>query len=302
MFVVSLAWLSCEDDREIEYNDAIVQQHADPYLQVVTGFIPFEVGTESYDFEFNVINGVVAVENIKLYGSFYDAESKLTSNELLYGEYPVDDPLRSVITDTFTYDELKEGLLVDGNPLPDSDEDIYPGSGWAFRFEGDYASGKTLPLAGQINMVLSKYAGNYEVIESDYWRIGVQSGLADWTGTVVFIGFVDEVTLSHNDFWGPFAWTGFSFHFSVDPDDNTIIAPLTDEDGVAIPDGQFSGLFSVTCGENASKFDNVPCEDSNIIVDDEGGPGKHRIYLTYGYQSADGGIREFYEVLERIVD
>lgn len=299
MMLVSFAWLGCEDDPKIDYgNSEAPLQHTDPYLQVVTGFIPFEIGTPSYDFEFNLVNGIDEIENVRLYGSFFDSESGLTSNEIIYGEYPVNEPLKALIQDNFTYDELKAGLLVGGSELPVSDVDIAPGSGWSFRFEGDYASGRTGVLAGSINMVLSKYAGNYEVIESSYFRIGADNG--DWDGQVIFIGFVDQVTLSHNDFWGPLPWAGKSFHITVNPD-NSLTAPVLTADGIrnVTTDG-----FLLTCVENASKFDNVPCAGSNKIVDDEGGPGRHRIYLTYGYEIIAGatGTREFYEVLERVVD
>jgi hypothetical protein len=65
-------------------------------------------------------------------------------------------------------------------------------------------SGESLSLLGAINMVYSKYAGLYKVIESNYFRIGVPGTPPNWNGSERFIGHVDDVTLSHNDAWGPF--------------------------------------------------------------------------------------------------
>ncbi len=308
MAVISLSWLACDENREINYTDQANQVQVDPYLQVVTGFVPFEVGTESYDLEFNVINGVDAVESIKLYGSFFDAESELTSNEVLYGEYPVDDPLRSVITESLTYDELKAGLLVDGNPLPDSDEDIFAGSGWTFRFEGDYASGETLPLNGEINMVLSKYAGIYRVSESTYMRIQVDvvtfpgEGVAHWDDEEVFIGFVDQNTLSYNDRWGYFASPGCSWNFDYDEDGTVTQVPILVT--VVCPS---AAATAANCTENLAGFNNLSaylgysvCAESNVIIDNDV-TGEHVIKLTYGYLGG-GGYRQFTETLTKIVD
>jgi hypothetical protein len=223
-----------------------------------------------------------------LYGKFKDASTGEFTNEKVYGTYEVGE-LRNVITDTLTYDDLKADLTP---ALPDVDEDVPPGSGWVFRFEGVNASGEHVILGGAINMVRSKYAGNYTVLQSDYYRIGVHRTDLDWSGQTRFIGHVDEVTLSYNDFWGPLGWGGCAFHFTVDPDDKSIFVPILAECGL------FSGLYEASCQNNKSVFDNVPCDGSNKIVDDEGGEGKHRIYLTYGYVSASGP-REFYEVLEK---
>lgn len=300
---MAMLWLSCEEDRDINYseNDAIDQVILDPYLQVVTGFIPFEIGTEKYGLTFNVINGVNEVTAVKLYGSFYDAASGLTSNEVQYGEYSVDSPLRTVLTDSLTYDELKAGLTIDGNPLPDTDADIGPGSGWSFRFEGVYASGETLPLAGAINMVLSKYAGIYVVSESKYVR-GVGEDFGGWDGTEVFIGFVDENTLSYNDRWGYFDWAGCSFHISIDPETGEVEVPILTDCGV------FAGTGPITCQDNKNAFGNLaavlgyhPCDVSNIIIDDAVN-GAHVIKLTYGYMGANGIPRAFTETLTKVVN
>jgi hypothetical protein len=42
----------------------------------------------------------------------------------------------TTVTDELTYAKLKEGLIINGNPLPEDELDIAIGSGWQFRFVG----------------------------------------------------------------------------------------------------------------------------------------------------------------------
>ena len=298
LILLSLLWLSCDDEPEIDYDKtaAIDQQVLDPYLQVTTGFVSFTPGTPEYNIGFNVINGVKKIDKVNVYTTFKDAASGQSSNEVIIGTYDVTSPERTVITDKLTYAELTQGLTVNGQPLPASDEDVVPGSGWTYRFEGIQPSGESLSLLGAINMVYSKYAGLYKVIESNYFRIGVPGSPPNWNGSERFIGHVDDVTLSHNDAWGPFDdWAGESFHFSIDPVSMAIEVPIITESGL------YSGTRALSCQTDKSQFKNVPCDGSNILIEDNVN-GKHIIKLTYGYFTDGSGPREFYEVLEKIVD
>lgn len=310
MAVTVLCWLACEEDREVDYSeaDAIELENADPYLQVVTGFVPFEVGTKAYGVQFNAINGTKTLSTVKMYGTFYDAETGTYSNEALYGEYPIESSGRTVITDSLTYDELKEGLTVNGNTLPDADTAIFAGSGWSFRFEGDFASGETKSLTGEINMVLSKYAGIYTVSESTYMRIQFDlttfpdEGVAHWDDNEVFIGFVDQNTLSYNDAWGYFSVPGCSWQFDYDEDGKISNIVLTDGYVCAS-----STATLATCEDSPSGFNNLSaylgynvCDESLVIIDNDE-TGEHVIKLTYGYLGA-GGYRQFTETLTKKVE
>jgi len=147
-------------------------------------------------------------------------------------------------------------------------------------------------LPGNIRVgVLSRFAGLYEVIESKYYRIGVLT--AEWTGQTRFIGSVDATTFSYNDFWGNFAWGGNAFHFRLDESDNSIQVPI-------LVDGLFSGTRALDCDVEPQTIGFVFCAGSNVLIQDEVG-GHHVIKLTYGYfNDADGGSREFYEVLRKL--
>jgi len=310
MAIASLTWLACEDDREVGYDPAAGQglEHADPYLQVVTGFIPFEVGTEGYDLEFNAVNGLDALSKVKMYGVYTDAESGITSEPVLYGEYDVQPDGRTVVVDNLTYAELREGIVIDGEPLGESDEDVFPGSGWSFSFEGIYADGKTLPLGGRIDMVLSKYAGIYTVSDSHYMRIQPDmalfppTGVANWDGAEVFIGFVNANTLSYNDRWGYFETPGCKWAFSYD--ETNQITEIILSDGIVCAS---SAATVATCAtpnafKNLSTWLGVDdiCAESMVIIDNNE-TGEHVIKLTYGYLGG-GGYRQFTETLTKKVD
>ena len=94
LILLSLLWLSCDDEAEIQYdqNAAIDQKVLDPFLQVTTGFVSFKPGTPSYDIEFNVINGVKEINKVDVYTTFIDAASGQSSNERLIGTYGVPAP------------------------------------------------------------------------------------------------------------------------------------------------------------------------------------------------------------------
>jgi hypothetical protein len=299
LIILTLFWISCEEDTDMEYpaEAGIKQEIIDPYLQVNTSFVPFKPGTKKYGISVNVLNGVKEIDKLNVYKVFTDAATKAKSNEALVGTYDVGE-FRTVVTDSLSYDDLKEGLTPG---LPATDDLVVPGSGWVFRFEGVKSDGTTVPLSGVVNMVLSKYAGVYEVIESRYVR-GPGEDFGNWNGTTVFIGHVDDVTLSYNDSWGYFnnQWAGCNFHFTVDPTTKKIKVPILTDCGL------FSGVSAITCAETASGFKNLNavlgykvCDVSNILVEDEV-DGHHVIKLSYGYMGANGVPRAFTEVLRKL--
>jgi hypothetical protein len=295
--LVALIWLSCGDDsREITYNTnkTINQVVTDPYVQVATPVIGFQAGTDSYKIKFNAINGVKSITQVKVYNTFTDAGGGAQSNTVLLGTYAVTDPDRTVLTDDLTYAKLKDGLLLDGEALPANDLDLNVGAGWKLTFEVVTSTGDVLPTPGSINVaVLSPYAGIYKLTHVEYWRIGVYRPDLEpgWLGEKRFIGSVDENTFSYNDWWAWLAFTGKKFHFDVNLTTYAITVPIVTADGLA------GGNSALGCPNLTS----VPCAASNILIPDPVN-GKHVIKLSYGYFTDGSGPREFYEVLEKVVD
>jgi hypothetical protein len=300
--MVAAMWFSCEDST-VDYNASSPtgQEVPDPYLQIQTPVIGFQAGTENYEYGINVINPAnkLQLEEVKVYSVFTDAATGSLSNEVLLTTLPVEGTNRNVIEGTLDYSQLKAGLTVDGAPLPDDEVLLKVGSGWKLRFEGVTKSGEVVRLPGNMNVaVLSRFAGIYEVIDSEYFRIGVSTAV--WTGQTRFIGSVDENTFSYNDYWGSFAWTGNQFNFDIDFE--------TDPDGPTFPisvpdpvDGLFSGNIALDCSVNPELFQIYDCTGTNVLEPNEE-TGEHIIKLTYGYYTNGSGPREFQEVLKKVVN
>ncbi len=298
---IVLGMSGCIDQETVEYTVENDLQRNDPLTQILvnTPTVSFVAGEPGYDVDFLVITpNNDDTKQIKVYKTFTDASTQSVSAEVLFTTYDVAAGQNTIsLTDNYTYAELKADLTVDGNPLPDDEVELAVGSKWDLRLEPVDGSGNPTFDAGAISIaVLSPFAGLYTVIDSDYWRIGVQSGAADWKGNEVFIGSVDATTFSHVDNWGPFTAADGAvgqFVFTLNADNS--ITVLDDPSQLF-----FSGNDMLTCQEDGPTFANVPCDGSNVL---EPSPdGKHIIKLTYGYFTTGSGPREFYEVLEKNVD
>jgi hypothetical protein len=292
-FMALLLFSSCGEEDFVQYEQGPNQQITDASLQIATSVISFQGGTPSYNLKFDLINGVKKVTKLNVYSIYTDANTGKTSNEVLFKSYPVGNDAKTQFNESFTYGDLKNGVMVNGGGLPASDIELAVGSGWKFRFEGETAQGN-VPLKGNVNVaVLSRFAGLYRVVESSYFRIGVATDLPGWQGGTRFIGSVDENTFSYNDFWGGFAWTGSSFRFKIDLANNTIQVPILVNGAI------FSGNRPLDCAVEPQTFTSVTCAGSNVFIKDDTN-GKHTIKLTYGYFTDGSGSREFSEVLEKI--
>lgn len=292
--LVSAFWVSCDkDDIEYDEENVIEQEVIDSYLQIKTSVVSFQAGTEKYGLKMNAISGIKEpLQQVMVYSTFSDAVTGEVSDEVLLGTYDVEG-LITTITDSLTYEDLKEGIVINGGSLPESDLDIPIGSGWVLRFEGVTTTGESLDLDGSVNIaVLSVYAGLYTVETSQYIRIDEDYGDL-WSKSERFIGSVNDTIFSYNEAWGAFEDPSYGFNFDVDFDDYSIDLIKS---SAASP-----GDYAITCADDASFFSVAPCEGSNILIPDPDAPesptGKHRIILTYGYYVEGSGARQFYEVL-----
>lgn len=284
----------CDDSDYVTYDGEAFQDVADPFLRIKTPVLSFQAGIPSYHMEFDVINGANRLNTIDIYKTFTDAVTGASSNEALLGTYTIEGDDYTVVTDELTYEDLKTGLTVNGGSLPDNQAELAVGSLWVFRLVGHYASGKAQQMGGSIRVgVLSRFAGFYRVVQSEYYRINVPRPDLAWTGQTRFIGSVDATTFSYNDYWGLFAWAGNSFNFELDESNNKIRVPILTASGL------FSGNRAINCVDDAAVLVNVHCDESNILIPDDV-TGKHVIKLSYGYFTNGSGPREFYEVLEKI--
>ena len=138
------------------------------------------------------------------------------------------------------------------------------------------------------------FEGTYKVIQGEYWRSGVPRPDIIWVEQTRVIESVNSTTYNF-EYAGPFS--GNNHYFTVDASDN-VKTPTMYNGNIQL----LNALPLINCDENPSLMTNA-CGFSgpqNIVVRDNV-TGKDRIYRTYGY-NATAGSREFYEVLELIVN
>lgn len=291
LFLVSLSFTSCNDEELVTYQEGGVLKIADAYIDILTPVVSFQAGIPDYTISMDLVNGEKKVTGIRVYSVFTDAKTEGKSNEVLLATLAVPAGNKVNISKAFTYADLKNGLSVGGAALPDDEKDLAVGSGWKLRFEGDSDLGP-VQLNGSITIaVLSRFAGIYKVVESNYFRIGVLT--AQWDGQTRFIGSVDETTFSYNDYWGNFSWGGQSFRFKINFATNKVEVPIL------VNGALFSGNRGINCESDPASFVQFDCNDYNVFIPDEA-TGKHTIKLAYGYFTDGSGPRVFYETLEKV--
>ena len=141
------------------------------------------------------------------------------------------------------------------------------------------------------------FEGTYKVIQCEYWRINMlRPDVTDpFLETVVTIESVNSTTYRKLEWAGPFS--GNEFYFTIDSNDDVLVP--TTYDGAA---QLLNALPAINCSETPGNMLNAcafPGIQNKAVRDDV--HGKDRLYMSYGY-NATTGSREFYEVLELIVN
>lgn len=135
-------------------------------------------------------------------------------------------------------------------------------------------------------------AGEYEVIASSYYRIGVSTpSSAAPIGAVRVIEALSETLYKHTEYVGNFA--GNNWYFTVDANDK--ITVLTNDPFTNAPI-LLNAVPAITCVSHPGALVNSKCGSSNVVLRTT---DRHDIVkLTVGYNPA--APREFYEELRRL--
>jgi len=249
-----------------------------------------------YTVGFRVFQGAVKTSQVKVSKQYIGSLG--SSNEVDFKTVDITGSQTADYSMSFTYEDLREGLTVTGGGIPADDTQLAIGDKWVMSYTSITSNGTAVNSSTTEVIVSTRLAGTYEVIASDYYRLGVQSGAANWVGQERVIKSVNSTTYLHEG-WGPFTTADFEtalFYFTVN-EGNGIDIPL-EYDG-EVQTGP--GTYAITCVSNPNDFTHVSCAGSNIVVlDDE--TGRDILYLTYGYIVEGSGVREFYEVLKKKVE
>lgn len=161
-------------------------------------------------------------------------------------------------------------------------------------------NGKTSSIDITIEyLCFSDITGKYRALEGKYFRIGEESSLSTpdaWPDETEII-FLCGNTYRVLEYFGPEAFNGNEWYFNID-ESGTITYPATTPTG----DPQMgNGQPFISCATDPGNMTNVPCGASSTnYVEIDG--DEIRLYMTYGYLTPGSGPREFFHVLEKIVD
>lgn len=274
-------------------------------LTVKNNLIGYVVGngnTFQYKSTVNAFQSNVKVTSVAVYKQFTNTNG-ISSNKTLLGNYSCPTNSQSVNLElNFTYQELISGLTVSGSPIPSDDTLLNIGDYWTLTYVTTTDDGQVQENTSSTKVAVgTRFAGNYKCITAVYYRIGVlTASTADWPA-VTTIESVNSTTYRVKKYFGYFTntstATGGDFYFTIDSNDN-ISYPATTPDGVP---QEGNTLPFISCASNPNQMTNVNCGNSNFVTRDNVN-GKDKLTMSFGYLNPSTGPREFYQVMEKIVE
>ncbi|OMP30257.1 hypothetical protein BKM32_12810 [Mangrovimonas sp. DI 80] len=248
----------------------------------------------------NIYQGKVKTVNVDIYKSFTSSASGNSTEEILYDSVAITDTelgTNAPFSTSFTYEDLIEGLTLDGSPLPASDSELNIGDYWTLRYESTLDNGEVVAGAAITKVsVGTRFAGLYRCLEAEYYRIGVLTYTAsDWPSETT-IESVDATTYRVVEYFG--AFNGNEWYFQIDENDKISYPDETPSGDAQTGNGQ----PLITCESNAGDFGDVPCGSATNYVERDDVNGEDKLYMTFGYYTSGSGPRTFYQVMEKIVE
>jgi hypothetical protein len=301
--LLAVLFTAC-DINDRNYDDVVEVDRTGGILSLDKTLIGYVVGDNAtYTASGNVYQGNVTTQTIEIYNSFTSSATGNTTNEVLLATVPVSELTtgsNSAFSADFTYEQLISGLELEGAPLPTSDGELTIGDFWNLRYVSKTSTGgsNTNYRTTKIS-VGTRFSGTYRPVAGEYYRIGVPTyDLADWLNFCpeTVIESVDATTYRVKEYFGPF--NGNEWYFQINGDDS-ITYPLNTPSGDAQTG---NGQPFITCQSNPADMTNVPCgAGSNVVIRDNVN-GADQLVMTFGYDTPGSGSREFYQILEKIVD
>ncbi|OFX71838.1 MAG: hypothetical protein A2W96_06305 [Bacteroidetes bacterium GWD2_40_43] len=247
----------------------------------------------------------------------------LAANTVLYATINITGDQNSIESYNFTFSELRDGLTIEsaivptpevdtskysftiikgftnndvGEALPISDGDYTIGDNWEFTYNATVSDGRVVTQNTPTKVtVATRYAGKYRFVQGVYYRIGVLSDNGSyWDNPYWLFESIDAKTYKMT---GVSAWDDQIVYFQIDGT-GKITYPAT-WDGV---DQIINDQPLITCESNPTDMTNVcGLPNANTVINDDVN-GKDRLIMSFGYYTAGSGPREFYQVMEKIVE
>ncbi len=296
VFLSSVLFYACNDD-DLNVVDNSAGYSEGGLIRNDSKLVNYVIGSDQdYTFNMLIYQGAIKTTSVDILKSFTTA-SGVTSNEILLKNVPVTSTETGAFSFSTTYDELAQGLTINGQPLPESDSDLAIADFWTLRYVAVTSEGKT-----HSNGVISKLAvstrlaGTYTVNESSYVHPtagdqGPFNGLQRIIESVANVP--DYATYLATDV-GPFVDDSNYYYFYV--------SNVADADGtfpITIPK-EYNGAVQLIWGADeigtceANDLPAMPCTNYAKLNDD----GHDQMFLNYGYIRSSG-TRQFYEFITK---
>jgi hypothetical protein len=312
IFLSLIVFYACNDE-DLNVDNPAGTAETGGLLDVKNISLNYVVGNPGpYSASLRVFQGAVKSTSVRIAKTFYTTEVEMVDGEevkTVVVSNTVDNFKTIDITDTaqnslisyeFTFPELVEGLSVAGTPLSSNDGDFTIGDYWEMQYFTTTSNGlETLNYATTQAAVSTRFAGTYTVLKGEYFRLGANNGAgAMWTGEKMVIKSIDATTYQWAE-WGIVSgWAGNVLFFQIDPATSAITLPI-EWDGVA---QILNDQPIMTYPSDASNLTNVSGLTTDPNVATLVPNGKDQLDFVYGYLTAGSGPREFYHLLEKIVN
>lgn len=287
-----IAWSCTKED----VDEVLEISHTGGLLEVVSTSLGYVVGDNgTYDIQLVAAHGSSPTSKIEVYNTYTNNIGESSNTVLLKTINLTQEGMTESVGFSVMYEDLIAGIVFNDAPLSAVDSDLSIGDGFNLTYISTTAAGAKSSSAAKTKLTVStRFAGKYKAIKADYYRLGVHTySEADWPA-VTTIESVDAKTYRVVEYFG--AFNNNEWYFQVDADLN--ITYPEEWDGKA-QKGNTQPFM--TCSSNPTDMLNVDCANSNYIELDNV-DGKDKLYMTFGYLTDGTGAREFYQVLEKIVE
>lgn len=330
--LILICGISCDEGAlELEVTEGGLLNVSNPSLNYVVG------NPGPYTSNLTVYQGDVKTTKIEIYKTFYSTRkdtliktlvkedttvydtsmlsTTLISNTVLYETINISDEATSYVSFDFTLDDLRKDLVIEteevpvvtgtdpyeiikgytvkdvGDALPTTDGEYSIGDYWEFEYHITTSDNRVLVQSKTTKAAIAtRYAGKYRAIRGEYYHpeLGNYYRTADWPAETL-IESVDATTYRVLEYCGLF-------------DGNEWVFQIVDG-VISYPAGQFlNDQPMITCESNPLDM-SIACAfpNTNTVVNDDVN-GKDQLIMAFGYFTAGSGARQFYQILEKIVE
>ena len=297
-FILVLTLTSIISCTTQDVDDPLEVSHTGGLLKIADKNLNYVVGDNAtYTVNGTAYNANVKTTSVEVYNTYSNNKGEKSNTILLKTIELTETGNRVNFTFSVKYEDLIKNIVFENNPLSTNDTGLNIGDGFNLTYVAKTNEGNVSTSIDKTKLTVStRFAGTYRVTEAIYYRLNAnQTTTTSWAGEEVVIESVDAKTYKFN---GLAYWTDDNdFYFTIENGKITVLPTDLDGNGILLNNQPIT-----TCETGATNLSNVPCDATSNKVELDNVNGKDKIFITMGYLTAGSGPREFYQVLEKIVE